>query len=208
LDAKADFMDNGLEKSEGVRERKRRETLQRIAGTGLKLFAENGYDATTLEDIAAAAGISARTFFYYFKTKDEILKFWQGSGILDALRPALLAEPTNHTPLDAVENCLLKLISCYDTEKSVIVDRIFNSSETLRARKQAIYFRMEQTIFEALCELWPQAERRASLRMVAMVSVGAMRLAMEARRQQDGGRPLAEYVRDSFSVLKNQIRFG
>jgi AcrR family transcriptional regulator len=208
LDAKADFMDNGLEKSEGVRERKRRETLQRIAEIGLKLFAENGYEETTLEDIAAAAGISARTFFYYFKTKDEILNFWKGSGIFDTLRPALLAETTNQTPLDAVENSLLKLMPCYDTEKSVIVDRIFNSSETLRARKQAIYFRMEQIIFEALCELWPQAERRASLRMVAMVSVGAMRLAMEARRQQDGGRPLAEYLHDSFSVLRNQIHSG
>jgi AcrR family transcriptional regulator len=198
-------MCDGPEKTQGVRERKRRETLQRIAETGLKLFAGKGYDATTLEDIAAAADISPRTFFYYFKTKDEILKFWQGSGILDALRPALLAESVNQTPLDAAENCLLKLMSRYETEKSVIVDRIFNSSETLRARKQAIYFNMELTIFESLCELWPQEERRAALRMVAMVSVGAMRLAMEARRQQDGTRPLAGYLRESFAVLKSQI---
>jgi len=200
-----DFIDGPPEKTEGVRERKRRETLQRIAEIGLRLFAENGYEATTLEGIAAAAGISARTFFYYFKTKDEVLKFWQGSGILDALRPALLAESAAQTPLDAVQNCLLKLISRYESEKSIIVDRIFNSSETLRARKQAIYFAMEQTIFETLCELWPQAGQRASLRMVAMVSVGAMRLAMEARRQQNGERSLAEYLRDSFSILKNQI---
>jgi AcrR family transcriptional regulator len=198
-------MDNAPEKTEGLRERKRRETLQRIAETGLRLFAENGYDTTTLEDIAAAADISPRTFFYYFRTKDEILKFWQGSGILDALRPALLAESISQAPLEAVENTLLKLMSRYETEKSVIVDRIFNSSETLRARKQGIYFGMEITIFEALCELWPQAERRAALRMTAMVSVGAMRLGMEARRQEDGTRPLAEYLRESFGVLKRQI---
>jgi AcrR family transcriptional regulator len=198
-------MCNGPERTEGIRERKRRETLQRIAETGLKLFAAKGYDATTLEDVAAAADISPRTFFYYFKTKDEILKFWQGSGILDALRPALVAESTGQPPLEAVENCLLKLMSRYETEKSVIVDRIFNSSETLRARKQAIYFGMEQTIFETLCELWPDTGLRPSLRMTAMVSVGAMRLAMEARRQQDGSRPLAEYLRESFAVLKSQI---
>jgi AcrR family transcriptional regulator len=198
-------MENGPDKPEGVRERKRRETLQRIAEIGLTLFAKNGYEATTLEDIAAASGISPRTFFYYFKTKDEVLKFWQGSGILDALRPTLLAEPTTQTPLEAVEACLLKLISCYDTEKSVIVDRIFNSSETLRARKQAIYFTMELTIFEALRELWPQGERQASLRAVAMVAVGVMRLAMEARRQDDGARPLAAYLRESFSVLKSLV---
>lgn len=107
-------MCDGPEKTEGARERKRRETLQRIAETGLKLFAEKGYDATTLEDVAAAADISPRTFFYYFKTKDEILKFWQGSGILDALRPTLLAEDTRQSPLDAVENSLLQLISRYE----------------------------------------------------------------------------------------------
>src|SRR5271165_4067433 len=179
-------MCDGTKKTEGVRERKRRETLQRIAETGLKLFAEKGYDATTLEDIAAAAKISPRTFFYYFKTKDEILKFWQGSGILDALRPTLLAENSSQSPLDAVENCLLKLIVRYESEKSVVVDRIFNSSETLRARKQAIYFAIEQTVFETLCELWPEPGQRSELRMVAMVSIGAMRLAMETRRQHDG----------------------
>ncbi|MGA7329025.1 MAG: helix-turn-helix domain-containing protein [Rhodomicrobium sp.] len=198
-------MRDGPEKTEGARERKRRETLRRIAETGLKLFAEKGYDATTLEDIAEAADISPRTFFYYFKTKDEILKFWQGSGILDALRPTLLAEDKHQSPLDTVEHCLLKLISRYESEKAVVVDRIFNSSETLRARKQAIYFAMEQMVFETLCELWPEPERRAELRMVAMMSIGAMRLAMEARRQQDGQRALAAYLRDSFAILRGQI---
>src|ERR1700732_3531567 len=75
-------------KKNGLRARKRRETRQRIAKTGLKLFVRKGYDATTLEAIAAAAGISARTFFYYFKTKDEVLQFWQGSGCCGAARPA------------------------------------------------------------------------------------------------------------------------
>ncbi len=58
---------------QGVRERKRRETLQRITDAGIRLFVEKGYEATTLDEIAAAAGISRRTFFYYFKSKDEIL---------------------------------------------------------------------------------------------------------------------------------------
>ena len=66
-------------KKEGLRERKRRETLQRIAEVGLKLFSEHGYEATTLEAIAEAAGIPPRTFFYYFKTKDEVLQFWQAA---------------------------------------------------------------------------------------------------------------------------------
>jgi len=115
-----------------------------------------------------------------------------------------LAEDTSQSPLDAVESCLLKLICRYETETSVIVDRIFNSSETLRAGKLAIYFAMEQRVFEALCELWPEPGRREELRMVAMVSVGAMRLAKDARRK-DSRLPLSAYLRTSFAVLRGQI---
>src|ERR1700692_4616860 len=101
-------MDQRPEQKEGIRERKRRETLRRVAETGLKLFVENGYEATTLESIAAASGIAARTFFHYFKTKDEILQFWQGGGFIEALRPALLDEPNAQSPIAAVRNCLMK----------------------------------------------------------------------------------------------------
>jgi AcrR family transcriptional regulator len=193
-------------KKEGLRERKRRETLQRIAEVGLKLFSEQGYEATTLEAIAEAAGISPRTFFYYFKTKDEVLQFWQSSGFAEAVAPAILAQSTDQTPLHAVRNALFRLLPRYQNEKSVIVDRILNSTETLRARKQAFYFSMEQTVFDALIQLWPQPEQRPQLRMVAMVSIGAMRLAMEARRHDTQIRPLQQYLQESFAVLESQIR--
>lgn len=195
----------GSGKKEGLREKKRQATLQRIAESGLKLFSEKGYDETTLEAIAEAAGISARTFFYYFKTKDEVLQYWQGSGIREVLGEAMRAESPDQAPIDAVRNCLLKLIPRYESEKSVIVDRILNSSETLRARKQAIYYGMEMTLFEAMCALWPEPERRRGLRMVAMVGIGAMRLAMEARRHDAVTRKLAEYLEESFEVLGTQI---
>jgi hypothetical protein len=60
------------------------------------------------------------------------------------------------------------------------VDGLLRSTEALRARKLAIFVEMEQSVFDAHCELWPQAKRRAAHRMVAMVSIGAMRVAMEA----------------------------
>ena len=181
-------------KNEGLRERKKRETLQRIAKTGLKLFIAHGYEGTTLEAIAEAAGISRRTFFYYFKSKEEVLLAWQGSGFLDALRPAMLEESPRQAPLDAVRHCLLKLISRYETKESIIVDRLLRSTEALRARKQAIFIEMEEALFAAMRELWPQPQRRTTLRMVAMVSMGAMRLAVEDWRQAGGKRSLADYL--------------
>ena len=198
-------MDSASPKKEGRRERKRLETLRRIAETGLKLFIAHGYEGTTLEAIAEAAGISRRTFFYYFKSKEEVLLAWQGSGFVEALRPAMLEESPHQAPLDAVRHCLLKLISRYETKESIIVDRLLRSTEALRARKQAVYVDMEQALLGAMCELWPEPKRRASLRIVAMVSIGAMRLAVETWRQENGKRSLAKYLRESFATLKAEI---
>jgi AcrR family transcriptional regulator len=198
-------MDSASPKKEGRRERKRLETLRRIAETGLKLFVAHGYEGTTLEAIAAAAGISRRTFFYYFKSKEEVLLAWQGSGFVEALRPAMLEESPHQAPLDAVRHCLLKLISRYETKESIIVDHLLRSTEALRARKQAVYVDMEQALLGAMCELWPEPKRRASLQIVAMVSIGAMRLAMETWRQENGKRSLAKYLRESFATLNAEI---
>ncbi len=196
-------MDDAPE-SEGLRERKRRETLQRIAETGLKLFLANGYDATTLDDIAEAAGISRRTFFYYFKSKENILLASQ-SGVSDAIRAAVLTESPDQAPLDAVRNALLKLASRQQPDDAIVVDRLLRSTETLRASKQAKYVQQEEALFEALCEVWPQPKRRNALRLVAMVSIGALRLALEAWSQDDGKRPLAKYLQDAFANLKAEI---
>src|ERR1700730_10527070 len=198
-------MDSASPKKEGRRERKRLETLRRIAETGLKLFIAHGYEGTTLEVIAEAAGISRRTFFYYFKSKEEILLAWQGSGFVEALRPAMLEESPHQAPLDAVRHCLPKLISRYETKESIIVDRLLRSTEALRARKQAVYVDMEQALLGAMCELWSATDAGASLRIVAMVSIGAMRLAMETWRQENGKRSLAKYLRESFATLKAEI---
>ena len=153
-------------KNEGRRDRKKRETLRRIAETGLKLFIVKGYEGTTLEAIAAASGIARRTFFYYYKSKDEILMATLGGGMVEALRPALLEQSKDQAPLHAVRNCLLQLTSRHETKESIIVDGLLRSTEALRARKQAIFAEMEQSVFDALCELWPQAKRRAAHRMV------------------------------------------
>jgi AcrR family transcriptional regulator len=198
-------MDSASPKKAGRREQKRLETLQRIAETGLKLFIAHGYEGTTLEAIAEAAGISRRTFFYYFKSKEEVLLAWQGSGFAQALRPTLLNESPDQTPFVAVRNCLSKLAARYVTKDSLIVDRLLRSTEALRSRKQAHFVEMEEALFAALCELWPQPKRRIALRLVAMVSMGALRLSIERWRQDNGKRPLAKYLLENFAVLEAEI---
>jgi AcrR family transcriptional regulator len=190
----------------GGREQKRQETLKRIREKGLQLFIANGYEGTTLEAMAAAAGISRRTFFYYFKSKEEVLLASQGGGFMEALRPAMLDESPHQAPFAAVRNCLSQLVSRYETKESIVIDRLLQSTEALRARKQAIFVEMEEALFAALCELWPQPARRATLRLVAMVSLGAMRVAMEGWRQDGGKRPLTQYLQENFAALRRLTR--
>jgi AcrR family transcriptional regulator len=195
-------------KKEGLRERKRRETLQRIAETALKLFLSNGYEATTLEAIAEEAGISRRTFFYYFKSKEEILLAWQG-GFKELIRAAVLKQSTDQKPLDAVKDALLKLTISYEkgqtSKQAMALDRLIRSNETLRARDQTKYVQQEQAVFEALCELWPQAKRRQALRIVAMISIGAFRHAIENWSQDQGKRSAAAHLRDAFNNVKAEV---
>ncbi|MBR1125123.1 TetR family transcriptional regulator [Bradyrhizobium lablabi] len=192
-------------KKEGLRERKRRETLRRIAETGIRLFLQNGYAATTLEAIAEQAGISRRTFFYYFKSKEEIILVWQ-SGFAELIRRAILEQSTKQAPLDAVRNALVKLTGAYESaparKQMMEIDRFIRSNETLRAREATKYAQQEQAVFETLCEMWPQPKRRQALRIVAMMSIGAFRLAIDNWSKDEGRRPFAAYLRDCFASIK------
>jgi AcrR family transcriptional regulator len=197
-------------KEEGLRARKRRETLHRIAEQGLKLFLSHGYDATTLDAIAEAAGISRRTFFYYFKSKEEILLAWQDGGFNETLRAAVLGQSTNQSPLNAVKNALLELTVRFqaDYKQTKEIERLMFANESLRIRHQAKYLEKEQAVFDALCQMWPQPKRQPALRIVAMISVGALRLAIDDWNRDQGKRPIAVYLREAFAGLKSEIGRG
>ncbi|MDB0544377.1 TetR/AcrR family transcriptional regulator [Ralstonia solanacearum] len=190
---------------EGLRERKRRDTLQRIAQTGLDLFIAKGYEATTLDDIAAAAGISRRTFFHYFTSKDEILLAWQ-DGLVDAARDAVLDASTDESPLDALRSALRKLASHFDTETAIDIATVLRSSEQLRAANHAKFVNLENAAFEALCQLWPQRARRGRLRMVAMAGLGAFRVAIDQWTEEGGKEPLTKGIDRAFENLRSAIQ--
>ena len=63
-----------LQLSEGRRTRRRRELHQSILATAAELFARDGYDATTVEKIAAAADVAPATFFNHFRSKEDVLR--------------------------------------------------------------------------------------------------------------------------------------
>ena len=191
-------------KGEGVRQRKQRETRQRIAATGLRLFLTDGYETTTLDAIAKAAGISRRTFFSYFTSKDDILLQWQ-SGAWDAICEEVAEVSATQAPIDAVISVFLRYAERHQSDEMLRIDRLLRSSDSLRSRKQAYYATQERALFDSLCQVWPLPERRDALRMVAMASIGAMRLAIEAWSLEDGKHPVRTYVVRAFAHLKAEI---
>ncbi|MDR6383462.1 MULTISPECIES: TetR/AcrR family transcriptional regulator [Paraburkholderia] len=192
-----------LEK-DGLREKKRRDTLQRITEKGLELFIANGYEETTLDDITAAAGISRRTFFHYFKSKDEILLAWQ-SGLVESLRAAILEEGTDQSPLDALGNALLRLAAPYESDTAIVMARLLKSSDQLQAANQAKFLQLEQAAFEALCRHWPKNNRRERLRMIAMVGVGVLRVAIDEWIDEGGKRSLPTRLKRALVSLRAEL---
>jgi AcrR family transcriptional regulator len=81
--------------TEGLRERKKRETRETIARAAWKLFHRRGFDAVTVADVAAAAGVSEKTVFNYFPTKEDLVF---GAGMQ---RTAMLIEAVRARPRDA-----------------------------------------------------------------------------------------------------------
>jgi AcrR family transcriptional regulator len=189
-------------KPPGLREYKRQQTLNRIAQVGLDSFLAKGYDATTLDEIAAAAGISRRTFFYYFKGKDEILLAYLRV-YADAIKAAVIANPPNGRPLDTALSALFNLVSGFDEANIIATARIMRQSEALRVRKHSGYLQFEQAIYEGLCELYPEREQ-AGLRLAAIVSISPLRVAVDTWLQE-AKRPLIQCLQEAFDRFRGEL---
>lgn len=190
----------------GARERKRVATRQRISEEALRLFLAHGYQGTTVDAIADAAGISRRSFFSYFESKDDILAWWQERDWAEARQELLKVSPSQ-SPLHAVRDVMVRYVSRYSTEEMAAIDGLLRSSTALMARKQAFYAEQEQALFATLCEVWREPERRLALRMVAMVSIGALKLAIQSYHESSNARrSMARMVREAFATVEEISR--
>ncbi len=98
----------------GLRERRRRETEREVSDAAIELFESRGVHATTVDEIARAAGISARTFFRYFPTKEDAA-FSNGDDSLATVHRETLAAIRAGAPVAAaLEGGWLRLMETFD----------------------------------------------------------------------------------------------
>lgn len=81
-------------------------THDELSDLGLRLFVEHGFDETTVDEIAAAAGIARRTFFLYYPSKNDVV-YGDFTTLLEAMRAHLAAARADRPVLDAVRDAVL-----------------------------------------------------------------------------------------------------
>ena len=117
------------------RARKKAATKHAIQEHALRLFVEKGYDATTVEEIAAAAGVSHMTFFRYFPRKEEVVEYDEYDPLLEEL---VAARPADEPPLTALHRAIrtgLAQILATDHKALRIRTRLVLQNPVLRLTK-------------------------------------------------------------------------
>jgi AcrR family transcriptional regulator len=178
------------------RARKKAQTRTLIRETAQALFAERGFEAVTIADIAAAADVAVQTVFNHFPTKEDL--FFDGhtpwvAGPAEAVR----SRPMGETPLDALHGYLTGLVGDYLRWVGTPEGRCFvatlEASAALTARERDLHHEAVDLLEDALLQACAQerdvpaltTDPRTSASITAAVWLAAVRtILLENRRYQ------------------------
>ncbi len=116
-----------------------------LAAAAMELFSTKGYEATTVDEIAAAAGVARRTFFRHFRSKEEAI-FPDHDDTLIRAEAVLNAAPAHEHPLDTVCRGIKEVMKMYAARPEISVARYKLTREvpTLREAEIASVARYER----------------------------------------------------------------
>ena len=164
----------------GLREVKKLATRQQIADEAMRLFATKGFDHVTVARIAAEAGVSEKTVFNYFATKEDIF-FDEVPDRLRMLTDAIRNRPPGMTVLGSLKQLQLQEAPRLTSPGFAVFARILESSPALLAKEVDVMARFSQVLADAL-RADGLAERDA--RIVAGLLMSVHRQFFRAARRQ------------------------
>jgi AcrR family transcriptional regulator len=134
----------------GHRERKKQQTRDAITQAAFQLFAERGYEATTLAEVAESAGVATRTIFAYFPSKEDIL-FFRFEEVRDALADALAERPGGADALGTVRDFIVASVR-EKNELDQEFDAMCSGDETLHSHKRARMSQFQDLVAAAIAD--------------------------------------------------------
>jgi AcrR family transcriptional regulator len=172
----------------GLRERKKQQTRETIARAALELFAERGYDETTLAEIADAAQVSPRTIFSYFESKEDIL-LCDEVGFLENLKQKLDGRPAGTTTVDAIRE-FLSGIEVAD-EDAKLRKQLISAHPELQVKLRGRHAQLEPLLAESVArDLGAEPGDLRALLIAASMTAAFTSVRDRFLEAESGGEPL------------------
>ncbi|WP_067469470.1 TetR/AcrR family transcriptional regulator [Actinomadura macra] len=185
----------------GLRARKKAQTRRTIQEQALQLFLAKGYENTTVEEIAAAAGVSHMTFFRHFPTKEAVVE----TDDYDPMILQLIAQrPEEEDTLTALHHALaqgLKTVYATDKDTLLIRTRLVLRTPALRARVWENQHATEETLTQALTARRP-AQSELATRVLTAAALAALTTALTIWVDSEGTEDLPNLVDSAFITLQ------
>jgi len=158
----------------GLRERKKARTRAAIREHALRLFREQGYQRTTVEQIAAAAEVSPSTFFRYFPTKEDlVLQDDMDTRMLEAFE----RQPTGLSPVAAIRGAIREVLESYSEADLDVIRQTTTLAMTVpevRARAMDEFGRTIAVVSEALAKRAGRPADDLAVRTIAGAIIGVI----------------------------------
>jgi AcrR family transcriptional regulator len=187
----------------GLRERKKQQTRETIARVALALFAERGYDETTLADIAEAANVAPRTIFAYFDSKEDILLGKERS-FLDDLKRRLDERAEGTTTVDALREFLAQIEPPDEDHK--LRKQVMNDNPALQMKVRARHSELEPMLAESIAkDLGAKPGDLQPMLVAASMTAAFKSVRDRIFEAEAGGEPLSH--EQAMAILDQVIEF-
>ncbi|MGW1507155.1 TetR/AcrR family transcriptional regulator [Streptomyces mirabilis] len=180
----------------GLRELKVARTRAQIVDTALDLFLDQGYDETTMEQIAAKAEVGTTTLYRYFPSKDLLIlaRIEQTMDLGGSLRKRPSQEPLDVALGSAISECLQGV--GYEEERDTALRRMIDNSPVPRARLWDLAARYLDDLKKAIGERIHRPADDLQVLMTAHLAYAVLQVVAEAWRDADGDRDARARVID------------